>query len=185
MKNKKEKVNPIINTQKDIKNIKIKGTNSSDDNTIKKLIIIIFIIVVILVFLYGFTEILKKDESNEDPIVTGTVNYDKISVGTLLNRPYDNYYVMVYNAEDNDAVLYSTILTKYMQKTENNKKIYFCDLNNKLNNEYYDINKDGKSNPEATSIDALNFGNLTLLEIEKGKIVNYIEDIDGIKKILQ
>ena len=49
------------------------------------------------------TEIQKKEE-----IKAGEINYDKVSVGTILNRPYDEYYVLDdKEAEENTISLRS------------------------------------------------------------------------------
>ncbi len=184
-KSNKLKENPIMVDQKKVKNIKI--DNSEDTNEIKSFIIIVVVIAVVIGVIYGLTEIFKKDELPKDEVVAGTIDYDKVAVGTILNRPYDKYYVIVYNSDDEKAVLYSTILTKYMQdsKEKDYVKIYYCDLKNKLNNDYYNKNNDGKSNPKAQFVEEFNFGDLTLLKIEKGKITKYIEDLDSIKEILK
>lgn len=182
---KKIKENPIMVEQKNVKDLKVKNES---DNVIKSFIIIIIVIAVLIGIIYGLTEILKKDESdNTNSVITGEINYDKVSVGTMLNRPYDNYYVLVYNSDDDKAVLYSTVLTKYMQKSseEDYTKIYFCDLANSLNSKYYNVNKDGKSNSSAKSIDEFNFGDLTLIKVENNKISQYIEDYNKIKEILK
>lgn len=183
---KQVKENPKFKEVKKIKNIKSAGMNSSEEgNEIKSFIIIITIIVVLIGVIYGVTELLKKkDNEPESKITEGKIDYDKVSVGTLLNRPYDEYYVMVYNSSDTEAVLYSTILSKYAKK-EKGLKIYFCDLDNKLNASYYNVNNDGKSNPKAKSISELNFGDLTLIKVKNGKITNYIEDYDKIKETLK
>ena len=184
-KNKKLKENPIMVDQKKIKSIKV--DNSEDTNEIKSFIIIVVVIAILVGIIYGLTEIFKNDEVPADDVITGMIDYDKTTVGTILNRPYDKYFVMVYNSDDSKAVLYSTILTKYMQNSEEKgyTKIYYCDLNNKLNSEYFNKNNDGKSNPKAKTIQELNFGDLTLLQIEKGKITKYIEDVNVIKEILK
>lgn len=182
--NKREKINPLIKKQKKIKNIKVDNSvGSEDENTLKNLIIIVIVIAVIIGIVYAVTELVKKDATPTDEIVSGEINYDKISVGTMLNRPYDKYYVLIYNADDAKAVLYSTILTKYMSK-EKSEKIYFCDLSNRLNAEYYNINNDNKSNPKATKVEDFNFGDLTLIKVEKGKITKYTESLEEIKEIL-
>lgn len=188
MKKEDKKINPKIMEQTKIKNIKINKSLDDDDDesTIKKLIIITVIIVVIIGIVYAATELIKKDNDsnlvNENAIAE--INYSKVTVGTMLNRPYNKYYVLIYNANDEKAVLYSTIMTKYMEK-ENSKKIYFCDLNSKLNADYYNINDNNKSNPNAKNVEDFNFGDLTLIKIENGKIVQYVEDLETIREILK
>ncbi len=192
---KKTLENPIMveKENKKQKNIKIKGSQVStgeDENEVKTFIIILVIIVVIVGGIYALTEYFKKDdkkEENTNTVEKGSINYEKLSVGMLLNRPYDDYYVLVYDSKDDDAILYSTIMSKYMQKSSEKDyiKIYFCDLNNALNKPYHDVNKDGKSNPKATKIEDLDFGKVTLLKISKGKITNYLEDFEKIKSELK
>lgn len=180
---KKEKQNPLIKEQKKLKNIKVNNSLSDDESVVKKLIIITVIITVLIGIVYIATELVTKEPEVKDQVKAGEVNYDKISVGTILNRPYDEYYVIVYNAEDSNAVLYSTILTKYMQK-EKAIKIYFCDLNNKLNNSYYNVDNDNISNNKATKVEDFDFSDLTLMKIKNSKIEKYVEDLETIKDIL-
>lgn len=188
MKKSKEKINPVIKNQKEVKKIRTTNINDTeDDNTIKSLVIIVIVIAVLIGIIYGVTELLKKDEETTDSVVAGSINYDKTTVGTILNRPYNEYYVLIYDADDSNAVLYSTILTKYMQNSndEDYIKIYFCDLGNKLNESYYNVNDDNVSNETANNVGEFDFGDLTLLKIKKGKVEKYIEDLDEIKEILK
>lgn len=183
---KKIKENPLMVDQKKAKNI-ISKNIVEDDNEVKTFVIIVVVIAILIGIIYGLTEIFSKDKTDEDNLITtGVVNYDKVSVGTILNRPYDEYYVLVYNSDDKDAVLYSTLLTKYMQNSNSKNfiKAYFCDLTNSLNSKYYNINNDGKSNPKAKSIEEFNFGDLTLIKVKDGKISSYIEDYEKIKETL-
>lgn len=184
-KNVKIKENPVMVDTKKVKGIKIEN-NASDDNEVKTFIIIVVIIAALVGVIYSLTEYFSKDE-NVDEVVAGEIDYDKTSVGTILTRPYDNYYVMVYNSEDSKAVLYSTILTRYMENNNDKDylKIYYCDLNNTLNSKYYNVDADGKSNTEAKNVEDFDFGDLTLLKIENGKITKYIEDYEKIKEILE
>mgnify|MGYP003290981159 CR=1 FL=1 len=186
--NKNEKVNPIIMEQKKVNSIRVATSeHSEDENVIKKLIIISVVIAIIIAIIYGVTELLKKDEIINDPIVAGSINYDKVSVGTILNRPYEEYYVLVYDVEDNNAVLYSTILSKYAQNSEKDSKlkIFYCDLGNSLNNKFYNVGGDNVSNKEPKSVEDFDFSDLTLLKIKNGKITKYIETLDEVKKELK
>lgn len=151
---------------------------------IKKFLIILSVVVAMVLALYFVTKAMvdNRNNFNDDVPVAGKINYNIISVGTLLNRPYDDYYVMVYNSEDSDAIYYSAFITKY-QQIKDAKKIYFCDLSNPVNSTF--VAEDGKSNPKATKIEDLKFGNVTLLYVKNGKINKYIEDINQIKTHLQ
>lgn len=188
MKKRKERTNNNVQNGTKSKRIKVDlNRDVEEENNIRVLIIIVIVIVVLIGIVYGITEAVKKENPIQDEIKTGSINYDKTTVGTILNRPYDEYFVLLYDATDSNAVLYSTILTKYLQNTENKDftKIYFCDLDNKLNEKYYNVNNDGKSNKKANKVEDFDFMDLTLLKIEKGKVIQYVEDLDKIKDILK
>lgn len=177
-----KKQNISSKKNKKVKNIKLDTGN--DEYELKSFLIILGVICLLVAGIYFLTEHLNKDsESISDIVTPGEINYDKVSVGTMLNRPYDKYYVLVYNSEDPNAVLYSAILSSYMQKDK--EKIYFCDLANSLNKKYYDVYNNGKTNPAAQRVEEFNFGDLTLLTIEDSKITNYTEKIETIKGILK
>ena len=182
---KKMKENPMFkNSNKKVRGIG--GGATEEENEVKRFIIIVIIIGLFVGVIYGLTEILKKDEEKTEEKTAPTISYDKLTVGTLLNRPYDEYYVLAYDGNANKAVEYSAILTKYKNKSTEKDyiKIYFLDLSNGLNKKYYNVKEDNKSNPDAKEIKDLDFGDLTLLYINDGKIKEYIEDYKTIQKKL-
>ena len=71
-------------------------------------------------------------------------------------------------------------MTTYNNKKEH-EKLFFCDLSNPLNQEY----ANEESNPKAQKVEDFAFGEVTLLEIQKGKVTKYLENIEDIEKILQ
>lgn len=183
MKSKKLKENPLMSDGKNTKRIN-KGFVSEEENEVKTFIIIVLVIALLAGIIYFVTDYFKNKDEADTNTTTASINYDKVSVGMFLNRPYENYYILVYDSESADAIKYSTLISLYKQKSDA-KKIYFCDLNNSLNNKYYNVNNDNKSNPEAKEIKDLDFGDLTLLEIKNGKIVKYIEDYTTIQEKLK
>ena len=156
---------------------------SEEEHEIRRFIIILLSIVVIIVLIYVVSNIfIKKNSSNSGyENKAGEVDYNVVSVGTMLNRNDDEYYVMVYSQEGSSSTIYATYGGMYTSKTDA-KKLYYLDLNNEINKPY--VAKDGKSNPDAKSIDEFKFGEFTLLKIKKGKVVKYLEDVDTIKKEL-
>ena len=176
--------NPILKkNRKKLKKLQM-NNNTGDENEIKSFIIIVVVLMVLIGATYGVTELLNKKEKTEKEETTTTeVNYDKIAIGNMLNAPYDEYYVLIYNADDTSAVMYSNLLSTYKNKKDS-KKIYFCDLSNKLNSSYYNVNEDNKSNPKASKISELDLGDLTLIKVKKGKINGYYEEYEKIKKVL-
>ncbi len=193
-KSKKLKENPVLKDKtKNKKNNKIinKSLNnvSEEEHVIRNFVIIIVVICVIVGGFYFISEFVQKDKNltNNEEKEEASINYNIVTVGTMLNRPYDNYYVLVYDSSSDEAIKYSTLLSMYSQhETEDDYiKIYFCDLNDKLNNKYYDVNNDKVSNPKAKDIKDFDFGDLTLLQIKKGKITSYLEDYSDIEEKLK
>lgn len=180
MKNTKKKLNDKTLNRK----IKKEKFVSDEQAAVQKFVFILIGIIVILLIVYGVAKIFddkKKDTSSSD-VTAGKINYDKVSIGTMLNRSDSEYYVMIYDGENSNAVLYSAIISKY-QNTEKSLKIYYCDLGNKLNSKYK-VSDGNSSNPSAKSIGELSLGDLTLIKVKNGKIDKYIEDFTAIKSEL-
>ncbi len=177
---KQEKLNDKVKT-KNIKKVDIDKYTSEESKEVKRFIIILLSIIVLVLAVYGITRLVNKDKDNNDDrtVTAGSIDYDKVSVGTLFNRADSEYYVIVYDGEAPNAIYYSALMNKYMDKEKSNK-VYFCDLSNELNKKYY-VGEDKDSNPNATTSSELAFKNLTLIKIKNGKIVKYLETLDTIK----
>lgn len=177
---KQEKLNNIVKT-KNTKKVDIDKYTSEESKEVKKFIIILLSIIVLVLAVYGITRLINnnKDNNEDRKVTTGAIDYDKVSVGTLFNRADDEYYVIVYDGEASNAIYYSALMNKYMNKEKSNK-VYFCDLSNELNKKYY-VGKDKESNPNATISSELAFKDLTLIKIKNGKIIKYLETLDTIK----
>lgn len=153
---------------------------SEETKEVRRFIIILFSIIVIVLVVYAISKIfVKEPEQTNSTITAGEIDYDIVSIGTALNRPENEYYVIIYDVENTQAVLYSSIISKYSNK-EKALKVYYCDLGNALNNKYY-VGSEGSSNKAAQNIDELALKELTLLKVKNGKITKYIEDLDTIK----
>ncbi len=185
MTDKKAKLNDK-HDKKVKKNNKLKTERyiSDEAREVRRFVIILFSIIILVLVVYGVTRLLKKDTNNQtdNTVTAGSIDYDKVSVGTMFNRDIKEYYVMLYDGEDSNAMLYSAIINKYMS-SEKALKIYYCDLGNKLNSDYK-ITDSETSNPSASNINDVKFGDLTLVKIKNGKITKYIENIDTIKSEL-
>lgn len=154
---------------------------TEENKEVKKFIVILLIVVVLVVGVYFFTRaFVTKDLNKGDDTKEVVFDYNKTILGALLNRPYDEYYVLVYNSKDLKANYYSSFISSYKNK-ENSLKIYFADLNDSMNKKFY--NKD-KSNKNAKSVDELSVGDLTLIKVSNKNIVKYIENSDLIKQEL-
>lgn len=163
---------------------KIKKVKTEEQAEIIKFIIILIVVVALVVGIYFFTKkfVTKDEEKNETQEVTGTVNYNVTIIGTLLNRPYDEYYALIYDSTSNKAAKYQGIYSSFVSGPESTTKMYYIDLSNKLNELYY---SEEETNPKATTISELKLGDFTLIKVKDGKISKYLEDEDAIKKELK
>lgn len=173
------------------KKMKNKVTYKTEEQQeIMKFIILIVIIAVCVGGIYLFTKVfvtkdINKNENATEEVVTGAINYNVTIIGSLLDRPYNEYYVMAYNSKDVVSMKYQAIYSAYMSKEEKDlTKLYYVDLSN-IMNEQYVASEDQETNPNAEKIEELKLGEFTLMKIKKGKIVKYIEDIEEIKKELK
>lgn len=182
MANKKVKLNDKVNNKKK-KGINIDKYETDESKEVKRFVLILFGIIIVVLACYGITKIVKENKKDdvEEKITSGVIDYDKVTVGTILNRNINEYYVIVYNQKDENAIYYSAIITKYMKNT-NAKKVFFCDLDNEINEKFY--SKDKNSNPQAKNASEFSFKDLTLIKVKNGKVDKYIEDLDTIKKEL-
>ncbi len=165
------------------KKLKNQKYYTEEQKEIQKFIIIIIVLVLVIGAIYFLTDKFVE-QGNSNNTTTGEINYDKATIGTLLNRPYDEYYAMIYSSNSTEASYYNSIKNNYSSK-DDGLKIYYIDLDNELNKKYYNVNNDNKSNPSAKSIDEINLGDITLIKVKNGEIVSYIEDIEQIKTELK
>lgn len=117
-----------------------------------------------------------SDTTNEEE-QTIKINNDVAIVGTMLNKNDSEYFVILYNKKDDKAYEYQSLVSE--NKTKLN--IYTVDLGNALNNKFYD--KDN-TNTKADNINDLRFGDITLIKVKDGKIINSYESLEQIKNVL-
>ncbi len=154
-----------------------------------KLIAIIVIVTIFVVGAYLITrafvtkDLFTKDNQEEKTVIPGEINYDVAIVGTILSYDqYKEYYVAVYDSENTKfAGDMQAAVTTYVAKKKH-LHVYTVDLSNEYNKGYYDP-KNVKLN--TNKVEDLRFGDVTLLKVEKGKIVKAITDLTKIKKELQ
>lgn len=142
------------------------------------------IIILIAIFIGGFylianffTKDEKKAESSDTEQIE--INYDKLIIGNMFNRPYDEYYVIIYDAKSNDSSLISAIISKYKEQSDS-IKIYFADLNSPLNTKYYDA----KNINITKDLNNLKVGDVTLLKITEGDIQSSFVTLESIRSEL-
>lgn len=144
--------------------------------------IMIIIIVISTLLLYFFNgKFVTKDLSNKDTTTTTLPTYDdtKITVADLFKIKKDNYYVILYDTEDDMSFLYSTLASSYDNE---DIPLYTIDIANTLNKKYYDTK--GKENRKPSTSSDVMITRPTLIEIKKGKVVKYITNKDDIVSTL-
>lgn len=168
-----------INTTKKSKQKIIKYKNE-DTNEIKKLLLILLGIIAIVFLLFFITSkyLLKDGFQKEQPSTKSVeIDYTSVDVGTMFNRPYEEYLVFAFNANDDNNAYYHALISTYTGKV----KLYSLDLSILKNKEYVKE----EANKEAKNISELAFGKLNLIHIKNGKIVEYLTDIKDIEKKLK
>jgi hypothetical protein len=160
------------------------NVKTSEQIELKNFILVILVVVICVAGLYLVTrafvtkDLIPKEE--EEVIVAGEVNYDVAIMGQLLNRPYKQYYAVIYDSEGD----YSTDMYKLVYayvKEKDAKHIYTIDLSNELNKAYYDKDNVKKN---ATKVSEMKVGDITLVKVKNGKIDKYIVDYAKMQKEL-
>lgn len=177
MEKKKEK-----KVKSNIGKMKVKTTEQIE---LKNFLIVILVVLVCVLGLYFMTRaFVTKDlfgnDETEEKEVAGTVNYDVAIMGQLLNRPYSEYYVIIYDAGGEYMYDMSSLVSSY-KALEKHKHIYTIDLGNELNASYYSPEE---VNTKAKSLEEIKLGDTTLIKVKDGKINKYIVDYEKMKSEL-
>ncbi len=152
---------------------------SDEQIEIRRFITILIVLIAIVLIVYFFTRIfVTKDLINKtkEEATAGAINYSVATIGTMLNKTEEEYYVMIFNSEDANASYYNSLVSRY-EKNEKHLNIYMVDLNNELNKQYYD--KD-HSNLNAKDIKDFRVSDIALLRVKKGKVIKALEAEDKI-----
>ncbi len=161
-----------------MKNKKMKSIKyeSSDTKEVRNLIFIVLGIAVVLVGLYFLTARSIKRQNNANI----TFDYNICTVGTMFNRPYEEYYVFLYGSDNEKASTYKSLATTYAKK-EGALKIYTVDLNANLDNKYLS----DSSNTKPTKSSEVKIKDSALVHIKNGQVVNYYETASDYEKVLK
>jgi len=164
-----------------MKQNKLKQTKyvGEDTKEVSKLILITLGIVVIALGLYFLTDrvVKKKDDNNTNAEVT--FDYSVATVGTMFNRPYDEYYVFLFDGNSENATQYRSLVLSYEAK-DDAKKIYTVDLSTNLDDKYLsDTSNNNPTNPSEVKIKES-----ALVLIKNGKVSKYYETIKDYEKVL-
>lgn len=153
---------------------------TEEQKEIYSFIKILVVLIIIFVGLYLFTTlVVDKKEKMKRSNKEGTVQYSSISVGMILNRADENYYVLVFDSEDINT---SYLVNKASSYKSNLKALplYTADLSLEFNKPFVSDESFYKSD----SVSDIRFKGVTLIKVSKGKIVKFIEDEELIDKEL-
>ena len=165
-----------------VKNKKVKQAKILSDDVVKvrNMLILLVGVIIVCVGLFFLTEkMIEKDSMKKEETKEVEFDNDIATVGTMFNRNYDEYYVLLYSKEENGKDL-DNVLDSY-RSSDNYIKTYFIDLDLKVNNFVLgdDFNKKPTDSNEVKVTEA------TLFEIHNGKVNNSYVGVDDIKNILK
>ena len=158
------------------------GKNEVVESTapeLKKLTYIFGSLVVIFLFFYAITYFKLKLENEKDlpQEIVQTIQFDEILTGNLLKQNNKEYYVLVYDKEEDFNKMYKSLINLYIKK-ENALRTYYSDLNNSFNTMF----KAENSNLKINNISDLKLKTTTLFKIKDGKIINTYEGEENVVK---
>lgn len=160
-----------------MKSKKLKSTKyeSEDTKEVKNLIFIVLGIVIIIAGLYFLT---ARSLNKKDNTIT-EFDYTTCTVGMMFNRPYKEYYVFLYSADNENASKFKSLTSTYSKK-EDSLKIYTVDLNSNLDNKY--LSEESNNNP--TNPSEVKIKDSALILIKDGKVSNYYEKVSDYEEVL-
>jgi len=146
---------------------------------LKKLTYIFGSLVVIFLLFYAITYFKLKLENEKDlpKDIVQTIQFDEILTGNLLKQNNKEYYVLVYDKEEDFNKMYKSLINLYIKK-ENALRTYYSDLNNSFNTMF----KAENSNLKIYNISDLKLKTTTLFKIKDGKIINTYEGEENVVK---
>lgn len=172
--------------KKKVKNIKVKY-QTAEQEEIKKFIIVVLVVLLCVGAIYILTrafvtkDLFKSGDEETKEVIPGVVNYEVAIMGQILNRPYDEYYVVIYNQQEGDYISdMSTMVYNYTKK-EKHLHMYTVDLSNVMNSDYYDPEN---VNVNAKTLNEIKVGDITLIKVKNSKINKFIVDYSKMLKEL-
>ena len=149
---------------------------------IKNVIIITCCVLAFIGLMFVFTKI-KTGEWNlftkeNNIFYTAEAQTEKILCGSILNRSDEEYYVLAYQMQEDNASLYQSIIEKY-NSSSRKISLYQLDLSNSRNNICLSDNLS-----ITNDVSTLKLVVPTLLKVKNGQIVSTITNYDQIKNEL-
>ncbi len=164
---------------------KEKNIMTDEQAEIRNFIIILITIVVIVIAIFFFTKYVINDGDVRLPYSdsqTGSVVYDMVTVGTMLSKSEEEYYVLSYSSDSTKAPYYANLVNVYMA-SEDSLSVYYLNTDDNFNKDYLLLeNEEENTNP--ANISELTLGELTLIKVEEGKMEEYYSTLEDIENIL-
>lgn len=161
MANRKKAIQKNIKKNKEIK----KHEDKNKEKVIKVLQIVACILFVIVVAVL-ITKLANGDFGKKDEPTTVDTT---ILAGQTFDKKYDTYYVVFYDFDNDSSV------TSRLENISTNK-VFKVNTKDKLNSSVINTS----SNTKASSADELKINGVTLIKIENGKNVEYVEGLSNV-----
>ena len=170
----------LKNIQKDRKDTKAKEEKDVYFKFITTLaILLILFILAYFVMGYFYTKEINFDDKKEEKEEI-SIDNKTIMLGQMFDQSDKEYYVLIYDLEDEDSVIKSWVST--YESSEDAIALYKVDSTKKFNSQYI-VEKD--SNKSATDLSNLKVISPTLIKVSDKKITQYVEGEDDIVNILK
>lgn len=164
---------------------KIENSGSFETDFYKILYIVLGVVCVFCLFylLTVFITNKNSDSSNKKDEDEVSISLDSTIVGRSLSMSEEKYYVLYYETKNEEvADKYNPIVSSYNYKNdEGHIKLYTVDMSDAINKSY--ASTESNSAPKVES--EIKINGTTLILVEKGNVVDYIEDQNRIEELLK
>lgn len=171
----------LKNIEKDRKDSSLK---EQKDNYFKFIttLAILLIIFILSYFIIGLFYTKEIDFNKDEEETKEEVNVDNktIMLGQMFDQSEDEYYVLIYNMEDDSSMIPSWQST--YESSDDALTLYKVDSSKKFNSKYI-VKSD--SNKQATNLSNLKVVSPTLIKVSNKQIKEYIEGEEEIINILK
>lgn len=173
------------NKAKKVKRNKV-NYQTTEQEEIKKFLIVVLVVLLCVGAIYLCTrafvtkDLFNNKENETEEVTPGTINENVAIMGQLLNRPYDEYYVAIYDSTGKYSFDMAQLVSSYTSK-DKHLHVYTIYLDNTMNADYYDPEN---VNEKAQTVADIKVGDITLIKVKNGKINKYIVDYSKMEKEL-
>lgn len=172
-------------SKKNIKvdNKKIEAVGNFDVDFFKVIYLVLAVICFFCIFYVITVFVVVKDVKDAEKNKDVAISLDSTIVGRSLSMPEEKYYVLYYETKNEEvAEKYDPIVGTYQVNVSDDKvKLYTVDMSDAFNKKY----AAEESNTKPSNESEIAIKGTTLIVVEKGEVVDYIEDQDRIETLLK